>query len=104
MIAAESTSDDCLANCDGEIVTRFLGETEAIDGLAEETPGFWRDGLASGVRQLIQTEIAARDEYVGPPIDLLRINSRGAEWIQRKPECTGIQGSAQRRGGFQPKQ
>ena len=96
MVVAESIADDCLVNCQGEIVTRFLGETEAIDGLAEETPGFWGKGLANGVRQLIQTEIAARDEYVGPPIDLLHIDARGAEWIQRKPKCSDIQGRRRR--------
>lgn len=99
MVVAELIADDCLANCPGEIATRFLGETEAIDGLAEETPGFWEKGLANGVRQLIQTEMGARDEYVGPPIDLLHIDARGAKWIQRKPECAHILGSSRRRKG-----
>ena len=82
--------DDCLDNCEGEVVTRFLGETEAIEGLLEDTEGFWKDGLTSGVRRLIQTEIAARSEYVGPPIDLLLINARGAKWIQKKPGCPEV--------------
>lgn len=83
--------DDCLANCQGEVVTRFLGETAAIDGLPEETPGFWQQGLIAGVRSLIETQIAARSEYVGPPIDILRITTKGAEWVQRKAECAPIQ-------------
>jgi hypothetical protein len=81
--------DDCLKNCQGEIVTRFLGETAAIDGLPDETAGFWQQGLVDGVRRLIDTEIVARSEYVGPPIDIVRIDKRGVSWIQRKPECTG---------------
>lgn len=89
--------DDCLANCQGEVVTRFLGETAAIEGLPEETPGFWQQGLIGGVRSLIETQIAARSEYVGPPIDILRITPRGAEWAQRKAECTPIQKPAERR-------
>jgi len=97
-ISVEVIADDCLADCRGEVVTRFMGETEAIEGLAEETPNFWRNGLTNGVRQLIQTEITARDGYVGPPIDLLRIDARGAEWIQRKAECADIPGSPRRRG------
>lgn len=40
-----------------------------------------------GVRRLIETEIAARSEYVGPPIDILRIDKTGARWIQKKPGC-----------------
>ncbi|MGH9933459.1 MAG: hypothetical protein ACREA9_30110, partial [Pyrinomonadaceae bacterium] len=79
--------DDCLDGCESEVVTRFLGETEAIEGLPEDTPDFWKDGLASGVRRLIETEIEARSEYVGPPIDLLQIDARGAKWIQKKPGC-----------------
>ena len=70
-------------------LTRFLGETEAIDGLPEETPGFWKEGLVNGVRRLVETEIVARSEYDGPPIDILRLDKNGAQWIQKKPECLG---------------
>ena len=69
--------DDCLENCQGAVVTRYLGESDAIEGLPEETPNFWRAGLSAGVRTLIETEIAARSEYVGPPIDILRIDKAG---------------------------
>ena len=82
--------DDCLDGCEGEVVTRFLGETDAIDGLPEDTPGFWKSGLVDGVRRLIETEIAARSEYVGPPIDLLQIKAQGAKWIQKKPGCPDV--------------
>ena len=83
--------DDCLDDCSGEVVTRFLGETEAIDGLPEDNPGFWKDGLVAGVRRLVETEIEARSEYVGPPIDILQINAQGAKWIQKKQECPDLQ-------------
>ncbi|HEY8203098.1 MAG TPA: hypothetical protein VIF81_00075 [Pyrinomonadaceae bacterium] len=76
--------DDCLSNCQGEVVTRFLGETAAIDGLPDDTTGFWQPGLVAGVRQLIETEISARSEYVGPPIDIVRIDKRGVSWIQKR--------------------
>ena len=82
--------DDCLVDCKGEVVTRFLGETDAIEGLPEDNPGFWKDGLVAGVRRLMETEVAARSEYVGPPIDLLQINAQGARWIQKKPECPDL--------------
>jgi hypothetical protein len=84
------STDDCDAKCTGKNVTRFLGEIEAIDGLPEETPDFWKGGLASGVRKLIETQIAAREEYVGAPIDILRISAKGAAWIQKKPACPEI--------------
>ena len=82
--------DDCLDNCEGAVVTRFLGETDSIEDLPEETPDFWKAGLSEGVRWLIETEIAARSEYVGPPIDIVRISKGGVQWIQRKQECQEI--------------
>jgi hypothetical protein len=82
--------DDCLDDCNGAVVTRFLGETEAIEGLPEDNPSFWNDGLAAGVRRLLETEIAARSEYVGPPIDLLQITAQGARWMKKKPECPDL--------------
>lgn len=83
--------DDCLAACEGEVVTRFLGETAAIDGLPEDTPGYWNEGVVAGVRRLLEMEVMARSEYVGPPIDILRIDAKGAKWIQRKTQCAAIQ-------------
>jgi hypothetical protein len=90
-IAVSVVPDDCPADCREEFSVRLLGETAAIEGLPEETPDFWKGGIAEGVRRLIETEIAARGEYVGPPVDILRITSRGAEWIQKKPNCPGIE-------------
>jgi hypothetical protein len=80
--------DDCLADCKATVATRFLGESDAIEGLPEETSDFWKAGLSDGVRRLIETEIAARGEYVGPPIDIVRISPNGALWIARKSECS----------------
>jgi hypothetical protein len=82
--------DDCLEDCQGAVVSRYLGESDAIEDLPEETPNFWKAGLSAGVRNLIETEIAARSEYVGPPIDILRIDKAGARWIQEKAECSEI--------------
>ncbi|HUE80995.1 MAG TPA: hypothetical protein VMM84_02695 [Pyrinomonadaceae bacterium] len=82
--------DDCLANCQSEVVTKILGEKEAINGLAEEAPDFWQDGLAAGVRRLLEIAIASRSEYVGPPVDILSITRGSARWIQRKQECANI--------------
>jgi hypothetical protein len=83
--------DDCLSDCKGDVVTRFLGETDAIDGLPEDSSDFWKDGIVTGVRRLVQTEIDARSEYVGPPIDILQIKAEGAKWIQKKQECPDLQ-------------
>lgn len=91
------SEDDCDAKCKGKNITRFLGETAAIDGLPEEVPDFWKDGLAAGVRKLIETQIAAREEYVGAPIDILQISGKGAAWIQKKPSCAEIENASSRK-------
>lgn len=95
--------DDCVAGCGGKIVVRALGETAAIDGLPEEMPGFWEGGLKEGVRRLIEMEIQAREEYVGPPVDILRIDAAGAQWLQKKPDCPAIENRS-RPAGRQPPQ
>lgn len=86
-IGVTMIEDDCLDKCPGDIATRFLGETDAIDGVPDENSNFWQGGLVSGARQLIEIEIAARSEYVGPPIDIVKIDKRGIQWVQRKSEC-----------------
>jgi len=80
--------DDCLADCKSVVATRFLGETDAIEDLPEETPDFWKSGLSDGVRRLIEIEIEARSEYVGPPIDIVRITPNGSQWIKKKTDCS----------------
>lgn len=89
--------DDCLADCKSVIATRFLGESDAIEGLPEETPDFWKSGLSDGVRRLIEIEIEARSEYVGPPIDIVRITANGAQWVQEKTECSDLRFPAKSR-------
>ncbi len=91
------SADDCDAKCKDKYITRFLGETAAIDGLPEETPGFWKNGLAAGVKSLIEISIAARDEYVGAPIDILRITAKSAAWIQKKSACPEIKNVSNRK-------
>jgi len=95
--------DDCLDVCKGEVVTRFLGETEAIEGLPEDTPGFWSEGLPAGVRRLVQIEIDARGEYVGLPIDLLQIKPQGAKWIQKKEQCPDVKPPGRQRANSPPR-
>jgi hypothetical protein len=84
------SADDCDGKCSAPVTTRFLGETDAIVGLPEESKNFWNDGFAAGIRKLIEIQIAARDEYVGPPIDILRIDAKRATWIQKKDECLAV--------------
>ncbi|MFH0845770.1 MAG: hypothetical protein V1930_09845 [Pseudomonadota bacterium] len=70
----------------GEFVA-YLGHNEAIVRFVEKEKNFWTIGYAEGIRELIDLEIQAEPDYVGAPIDILRLDGKGHRWIQRKEEC-----------------
>ena len=59
-----------------EIVTRHLRDRR-----------LFADGIASGLRRLVQLEIDANPQAVGPPIDILELSKTSYRWIGRKPQC-----------------
>jgi len=73
----------------GEIVA-YLGHNRAISSFLAGKGNFWEIGYADGIRKLITVETEAEPDNVGPPIDILRIGRRWAEWVQKKPECQEI--------------
>ena len=40
------------------------------------------------IRTLVQLEVDAKSGYVGGAVDLLALDTRGARWVHRKPECS----------------
>jgi hypothetical protein len=77
-----SASDACthLAIGRTDAISSFTKKKGSMDFLARVRP-------AVGVERLIQMEIDGEPDDVGPPIDLLRITRRGAQWIRLKREC-----------------
>ncbi|MFQ5649372.1 MAG: hypothetical protein ACE5IY_05475 [bacterium] len=71
--------------------TAILGRNKEIFDFLADHPKFWNLGPVAGIRRLIEIEVKAVPEEVGPPIDLLRVTEKGAEWIQRKATCQDIQ-------------
>jgi hypothetical protein len=64
----------------------MLGNYDYASRIAKEA-GFWeKNGVAEGVRQSIQAEIAANPEHVGPPIAIAEVTDDGVRWIERG-EC-----------------
>jgi len=55
--------------------------TRGDAGLLEIRFKRWRSAL-------IEIELEARSEYVGPPIDIVRITPNGAQWIKKKTDCS----------------
>ena len=78
----EKTTDACthLAIGKTNAISNFTRKKGSMDFLARVEP-------IVGVERLIQMEIDEEGDDVGPPIDILRITSRGAQWIRRKRQC-----------------
>jgi hypothetical protein len=74
------------SDCPNGVYTFELGSHAAIDRYLslQGTRSFSGSELA---KTLVQLEIDARTPGVGGPIDLLRINAKGPEWIQQKAGC-----------------
>jgi hypothetical protein len=79
-LAGQDCPGDCLA---GGVVFHETGRHDAIDKFLEMNPNAWHTGVNS--RHLIELEIAAVPESVGPPIDTLQLTKDGARWIDKDP-------------------
>lgn len=82
----------CPGDCQQTGITILEGQTEAIRKyLLQHTLYLYYADPVTAVRDLVGLEIAEAPSSVGPPIDILRLTKKGAEWIQRKPLCPDIQ-------------
>jgi len=85
-------------NTDCTDCVRALGENDAIEDFINKNPKYRPASSVELVRKLVQVEIEQRPEYVGPPIDIVRLDTNGANWVDVKPECKVITSSGT--GGF----
>ncbi|HET6514910.1 MAG TPA: hypothetical protein VFG09_07090 [Thermodesulfovibrionales bacterium] len=78
----------CPGDCQGPVTAIFEGQTGAIRKYLEQHKLFlsYADPVTA-VRGLVGIEISEDPSFVGPPIDILRLTKRDAQWIQRKPLC-----------------
>jgi hypothetical protein len=65
----------------------FLGEKQAINRFVDANPHYFAIGFVPTIQTLIQLEISDKPELVAPPIDIVRVDMTGTNWIQRKPQC-----------------
>jgi hypothetical protein len=84
---------DCPGNCEEPSVTVLEGRSGAIRKYLQQHVLFlyYADPITA-VRNLVGLEIEEDPSSVGPPIDILRLTRKGAEWIQKKPLCPDILG------------
>ena len=82
----------CPGDCQESFITIFAGRTEAIRKFLHENNSYLLNTDATtAVSNLVEMEIAKDSSFVGPPIDILRLTRKGAEWIKRKSLCPDIQ-------------
>jgi hypothetical protein len=76
------------ADCPGgdTVCGNTIGTFKAILSYQSANPT-WGDDLIRGVRNLVQLEIDDRPDSVGPPIRILKIDSKGPRWIQSGEGC-----------------
>ena len=68
------------------------GETDGIQSFLQNQRDFWasHDPIAAA-RRLVEVEIAAKPDKVGQPVDIIRIDPNGIQWVAKKPACPEIQ-------------
>ena len=63
-----------------------IGETEEMMELVTQLRRLPEDVTALA-HDLVATEIAHHPNYVGPPVDVIRLSPSGIEWVALKPAC-----------------
>ena len=76
----------CPSQCPRETEVFGVGETEAMMRHVSEIRQFPPDLAAFG-RDLVTRQIRSTPEFVGPPVDVIRIAADGVHWVNRKPSC-----------------
>ena len=65
----------------------LLGEIAAAADLAKSRGRINKDDPVAGVREMIQAQIQATPDRVGPPINILRIDAAGYTWAEEGHVC-----------------
>ena len=68
----------------------FLGMQDAINDLLRKKDFFSDFDEVRNINEWIGAEIAADPTRVGPPIDILKITPKKAQWIQHKSQCPEV--------------
>ena len=75
--------EECFRHCSEALAYVTLGQHELIDKALAENPDLWKIGFAEAIRKLINLEISAEPNSVGPPISILTIDKDGPRWIEQ---------------------
>jgi hypothetical protein len=86
-VRVKSHSQECPGNgCPNGSGVRLLGGNDAAQQASKMT-GFWGEGEVEGAKKLVEAEILRAPDNVGPPVEMLRLDSTGPQWIYQKEQC-----------------
>ena len=74
----------CPPQCASPTEVFGVGETDAMMRRVNSLRRFSAD-LASLAHDLVGLQIRESPKFVGPPVDVIRVNRAGVEWVTRKP-------------------
>jgi hypothetical protein len=81
---------NCPGDCPGGLTYAFLGEQSALNRFLDANPHYSRNGWIPTINKLIEVEASDKPDFVSLPVDILRVDKNGAEWLQKKPQCPEI--------------
>lgn len=92
IVVEPADNNDCPGNCEAGWAIALCGMHDNADALLRQTPNFWEiKGVFEGANELIETEIKANSEDVGPPVSILLIDKTGPRWAPgHQGVCTDI--------------
>jgi len=82
---------DCPGDCATGMTWAFAGNHTEMEKFLDSNPGYLKkNGFVPTINVLIQKEIEAAPDHVGPPIEILMVDKAGARWLQRKPQTPDV--------------
>lgn len=68
-------------------IALFAGTAEVLDNYHQQYPPSPSTSFVTWVQNAMATAIKAHPELVGPPIDMILVEPKGATWLQVKKKC-----------------
>jgi hypothetical protein len=89
-VKVTSHTQECPGNgCPNGYGVRLLGGNDAAQRASKVT-GFWGEGEIEGAKKLVEAEIVRAPDTVGPPVEILRLDATGPQWVYQKAQCQAV--------------
>jgi hypothetical protein len=89
-VTVGSQSSTCPGSCTADSATYYLLTDRRVIDDYLATGKYQSRSPEETAKLFVELTIAAHLPDVGPPVDVLRIDRKGAAWVERKEECPAI--------------